>query len=192
MGSQSMIASASVPSAGIRRCTGEAAIAAELREIAAEIPCGQRQMHLEIAAQIIEQGQFLHPDNFGLLVENDELRAQIAQARRPMETAPKDRPILAWCDDECRSDRCGYHTGEGTSLCLYHGHADGLSSAGTGWRIVEWGGAWDDSTWEDPNGGSMPDWWFRAGSEFEEAANPVFWMTLPDVQATPLTGDTGK
>lgn len=102
---------------------------------------------------------------------------------RPMASAPKDRPILAWCDDECHDDRCGCHTSEGTSLCLFHGHAEGLSSTGTGWRVVEWGGAWDDSTWEYPNAGHMPDWWFRIGSEFEEAANPVVWLSLPDMPA---------
>lgn len=60
--------------------SGETQIAAELREIAKETECGQRQMHLEIAAQIVEQGQFLHPDNFGLAIENDELRSQLAEA----------------------------------------------------------------------------------------------------------------
>jgi hypothetical protein len=44
-------------------------------------------------------------------------------------------------------------------------------------QILVWGGAWADS-WED-GGGSLPDWWFRAESEFEEAANPTHWMPLP-------------
>ena len=54
-----------------------------------------------------------------------------------------------------------------------------MGDVGTGYAILEWGGAWDDSTWEYP-GPSMPDWWFRVGSEFEEAANPVYWMPLPE------------
>lgn len=99
---------------------------------------------------------------------------------RPIETAPKDQPILAWCRSECGDDRCGYHTGEGTSLCLYHGHAEGGSNFGDGLCIVEWGGSWDDSTWEYPNAAFMPDWWFRVGSEFEEAANPTHWLPLPE------------
>lgn len=95
-----------------------------------------------------------------------------------MEAAPKDRPILAWCRGDCVDPQCGYFTGEGTTLCLYHGHAEGMSSVGDGPAIIEWGGSWDDSTWEYPNGGWMPDWWFRYGSEFEEAANPVAWMPI--------------
>lgn len=93
---------------------------------------------------------------------------------RDMSRAPKDKPILALCCDECESDVCGYHTGNGTSLCLYHGHAKGLSKVSDGPHVLEWGGSWSD-TWED-GGGYMPDWWFLCGSEFEIAANPIAWM----------------
>ncbi len=95
-----------------------------------------------------------------------------------METAPKDKPILGWCRDECSSDVCGYHTGTGTSLCLYHGHAEGLSHVEDGPHVVVWGGSWADC--EDDGGGWMPDWWFRSDSEFEVAANPIAWAPIPD------------
>lgn len=107
---------------------------------------------------------------------------------QPIETAPKDRPILAYCRSGCSEPRCafsdveyeGLKDGKGSySLCLFHGHAEGMSTCGDGLQIIEWGGSWDDSTWEYP-GGNMPDWWFRAGSEFEESANPTHWMPLPD------------
>lgn len=97
---------------------------------------------------------------------------------QPIETAPKDAPILAWCETDCANAKCAYGGGEGHGLCLYHGHAEGLSFAETGIHIVEWGGAWDDRTHEY-NGGHMPDWWFVRDSEFEKAANPTHWMPLP-------------
>lgn len=93
---------------------------------------------------------------------------------RTIETAPKDKPILAWCNHEADP----YHLDDGT-LTLYGAHAEGLSHAPTGYHIVEWGGGFDDSTWEHPNQGSLPDWWFVAGSEFEQAANPTHWMPIP-------------
>lgn len=94
-----------------------------------------------------------------------------------LAAAPKDRPILAKCSDACGDDRCGYHTGVGTSLCVYHAHAEGLSHVSDGSHVIEWGGGWADSI--EDGGGSLPDWWFRSDSEFEVAANPVAWMDIP-------------
>lgn len=90
-----------------------------------------------------------------------------------METAPKDRPILAYCNHEADT----FHTDDGKHLTLYAAHCEGLSHAPTGFHIVEWGGCWADS--EDDGGGWLPDWWFVVGSEFEQAANPTHWMELP-------------
>jgi hypothetical protein len=93
-----------------------------------------------------------------------------------MDTAPKDgTSILAWCDHE--ADPVVEDEAKGT-LTLYAAHYEGLSHAPTGWHIVTWGGAWDDSTHEY-SGGSLPDWWFVAGTNFEVAANPVAWTPLP-------------
>ena len=94
---------------------------------------------------------------------------------QPVETAPKDRPILAWCDHEADPGS----EDEGRTLTIYAGHSEGLSHAETGYHIIEWGGSWDDSSYENPNAGWMPDWWFVVGSEFEVAANPTHWMELP-------------
>lgn len=76
----------------ITRCSGEQQIANELRLIASETECGQRQMHLEIAAQIVEQGQFLHPSDFVFAIQADAdaaeittLRQQLAEAREALE-----------------------------------------------------------------------------------------------------------
>ena len=101
---------------------------------------------------------------------------------KSMDTAPKDRPILVMCSAECHDVHCGYSDAyvgpdERRTLCLYHGHAEGLSEYGSGPAIVVWGGSWDDNTHEY-QGGYMPDWWFVYKSEFEVAANPVAWYDI--------------
>lgn len=97
---------------------------------------------------------------------------------RPMKSAPKDRPILAWCVSDCCEPPCG----TGSSLCLFHAHAEGLSESELGPHVVVWGGSFDDSTWEYPNGAYLPDWWFRFGSDFEEAANPIAWKPIMEAE----------
>lgn len=100
---------------------------------------------------------------------------------RSMETAPRDgTKILAWCDHEADP----YYEDDGVPdgparLTLYAAHAEGMCHAPTGFHIIEWGGAYDDGTWEYPDQGSLPDWWFVAGSEYEVAANPTRWWPLP-------------
>ena len=92
---------------------------------------------------------------------------------QPIETAPRDgTPILGWCVHAADP----YFAGP-TSLTLYGAHVEGLSHVADGPHVLVWGGGWQDS-WED-GGGNLPDWWFRLGSEFEEAANPTHWQPLP-------------
>jgi len=99
---------------------------------------------------------------------------------RPIESAPQDRPIVGWCVDECSDPDCDYSGGNKGRLCVFHAHAEGLSRCGLGPQVLEWGGAFDDSSWEYPNQAHLPDWWFRKGSEFEVVANPTHWMPLPE------------
>ena len=111
---------------------------------------------------------------------------------RDMATAPKDRPILAWCEKGGTASTCPYcdtyQEGEGDGrLCLYHAHAECLAAAPTGFHILVWGGAFDDSTWEYPNLANLPDWWFVEHSEFEMAANPTLWWELPTMEKEPRT-----
>lgn len=100
----------------------------------------------------------------------------------PIETAPKDRPILGWCVSDCGDSDCarsGNSRDEARNLCLFHGHGEGLLICEPGWHVIVWGGGWNDRTHEY-DGGWMPDWWFRFGSEFEEVCNPTHWAPLPE------------
>ena len=102
----------------------------------------------------------------------------VAGLWQPIETAPKDQPILAWCDHEADPFVVDRDTGR---LTLYAAHGEGFSYAPTGYHILEWGGAFDDTSWEDfHQAAHLPDWWFVAGSEFEVVANPTHWMPLPE------------
>ena len=93
------------------------------------------------------------------------------------EIQEKCIPILAWCDHEADTF---YISEDSKHLTLYAAHGEALSYAPNGWNIIVWGGAFDDSTWEYPIQGSLPDWWFVAGSDFEVVANPVKWCRLPN------------
>ena len=94
----------------------------------------------------------------------------------PMESAPKNRAILGWCQHEADP----YYLEDGKRLTLYGAHAEGVGHAADGPNIIEWGGAFDDSTWEAP-GASLPDWWFVANTDFEVVANPIAWLPIPGV-----------
>lgn len=99
------------------------------------------------------------------------------EALRPIATAPKDRPILAWCDHD---EDAFIDPTDPDRLTLYAAHGEGLSYARTGFHIVEWGGGFADTGEYGEMLAELPDWWFVVGSEFEIAANPTHWTPLPD------------
>lgn len=106
------------------------------------------------------------------------VRGDLAPAwNRDMSAAPKNKPILAWCDHDADSYEIGRTSDGRSKLTIYAAHAEGLGHAGTGYRVIEWGGGWNDCP-EDGAGG-LPDWWFVADSDFEVPANPIAWMPLP-------------
>lgn len=104
--------------------------------------------------------------------EIDRLRRQTEW--QPMDMAPRDgTPILARCDHAADEDY-------GDRLSVYASHAEGTRHVPDGLHVVVWGGGYEDPGDEYGYGSyAMPDWWFRAGSDFEEVANPVAWMPIP-------------
>lgn len=97
---------------------------------------------------------------------------------QPIETAPRDRPILGLCVHKADP----YFNQSVQRLTIYGAFCEGGSHVIDGPHIIEWGGAWDDRSYEEPNAGSLPDWWFRYGSDFEETANPIAWMPIPEYE----------
>ena len=85
-----------------------------------------------------------------------------------MKTAPKNRPIIVFCDHS-RSI-----TTEEGRLSPYEAWCDGL-----GYRkephqcIAVYGGGFYDG--ENDGGAAMPDWWFDANSEMEIPVYPIAW-----------------
>lgn len=92
-----------------------------------------------------------------------------------MTKAPKDIPILVKINSLSELD-CPDCTN--TGLCIYHGHAYDCGQIDADYCVAVWGGGWDDRTYFESNGGSMPDWWFLYDGVFETAVNPVAWKLI--------------
>jgi hypothetical protein len=91
------------------------------------------------------------------------------------ENTPKDRPILGWCVH----DADPYFIDEGKYLTAYGLHCEGIGHVEDGPHVLVWGGECEDyDEWRDRHY-TIPAWWFRFGSEFEEVANPVLWAEVP-------------
>ena len=91
-----------------------------------------------------------------------------------LNAAPKDRPILAICKHDADPYFLDNHR-----LTLYGAHCEGMSHVDDGPNVLVWGGGWDDRSFESPNEGWCPDWWFLRGSEYEVAAFPIAWCEIP-------------
>lgn len=101
---------------------------------------------------------------------------QITMNWRPLSDAPKNRPILAVIQEpEGRIDN--YDADRWPFADLYWAHAGDFPTTPEGYAVIEWGGGFSED--REEGGASLPDWWFRFGSEFEEAAYPVAWMEIP-------------
>lgn len=98
------------------------------------------------------------------------------QGWQPMESAPRDgKTILAWC---VHAADPGFEEG-GDKLTVYSAHVEGLGKhVDDGPHVLEFGGGFDDRTYEEPDAGWLPDWWFLHGSDFEDPAYPVCWMPI--------------
>jgi len=89
---------------------------------------------------------------------------------RPIDSAPKDTPILAWCEHSADP----YWEEDGMTLTTYGAQCEGLTRVSDGINLVIWGGEYDEGE------NYIPAWWFRMDSEFEIVANPTHWMPLPE------------
>lgn len=95
---------------------------------------------------------------------------------QPMASAPRDgKTILAWC---LHAADPGFEKG-GDKLTVYRAHVEGLGRhVEDGPHVLEFGGGFDDRTYEEPDAGWLPDWWFVHGSDFECPAFPVCWQPI--------------
>lgn len=94
----------------------------------------------------------------------------------PMDTAPRNGScILAICEH----DADPYVLDSGKRLTTYGAHCEGMSRVPDGVHVLEWGGEYSENDYEGGISFTIPDWWFRYGSEFEEVANPVAWLPIP-------------
>ena len=96
---------------------------------------------------------------------------------RPIKSAQKDGTrIVGWCVHEADS----YTEDGGSTLTVYGAHCEGLSHVPDGAHILEWGGERSEYDTYTGTGFTIPNFWFRTGSEFEEVASPTHWLPLPD------------
>lgn len=90
----------------------------------------------------------------------------------PMESAPKDKPIVGWCIHSAAP-----YT-EGPTLAMpYYAHLESLASVEDGPHVLEWGGEYEEDD------GRILEWWFLRGADFEIVAYPTHWMPIPQPPA---------
>lgn len=95
---------------------------------------------------------------------------------QPIATAPKDRPILAYCNHEADT----FTEDDGKTLTAYAASCEGLSNAPTGVHLVEWMEGYSEYDGYG-DGFKCPDWWFVSGSDGEVAVNPTHWAEIPEI-----------
>lgn len=129
----------------------------------------------------------LHGDSYAEITfrASPALAPVQAEGWRSMESAPKDTPILGWCVH----DADPYHNPVTGRLTDYGCSAEGLGRVQDGPHVLVWGGG--DSDYDEWSGRYIvwPDWWFRLGSDFEQAANPTHWMPISAPPATSKGAD---
>lgn len=112
-----------------------------------------------------------------LSTAGDEYMKESRDHLRPMEDAPKDKKILAWCEHEQDTYVDTRREPLGKYLTDYGCHCEsGNSHVSDGWHVLEWGGGGVELGEYGVTVASWPDWWFQSGSDFEKPASPVGWL----------------
>lgn len=118
----------------------------------------------------------------------------IPSAWQPIESAPKDVPILVWYDHDADPY---YDPADPVRLTAYACHAEGGDYlGGAGVAIARWCEAYEESNgWESGQYWMMPAVWcaWFDGDNAEHVVNPLYWLPLPDAPAqvdrSPKGGD---
>lgn len=104
---------------------------------------------------------------------------------QPIETAPKDKPILVWFDHDADP-----YQADDEKLTDYACHAEGGDFlSGNGIAIARWCEGWhEDDGWESAN----PPYWMPAmwcawfnGDYADQVVNALFWVPLPPPPENP-------
>lgn len=139
---------------------------------------GHEKPHLGLPKAYTE-GVELRPVHDAAPWDAASLTAPGAASRKPvllpMDTAPKDRPILVLHDHAADPYVADHEKG---SLTLYGAHCEGLRvTPGRSYQIAVWGGGFDDSSHEYA-GAHLPDWWFVNDEDLEQPLFPIGWVDL--------------
>lgn len=132
-------------------------------------------------------GYISTPDFVGIDANLDNVRAAIRGVKEalkphlgggwlPIESAPKDGSQILVKHSHSSDE---YHLGEGR-LTIYGAWCEHLGfETNEGVYIACYGGGYTDG-WDD-GGSTMPDWWFKHDSDFEQPLAPTLWKPLGDL-----------
>ena len=97
---------------------------------------------------------------------------------QPIATAPKDRDILVWYDNDADPFYAAYPPHNLTDYAAWAEGGDFMD--GKGLCIAKWFPSHWESTDEYGSGYWLPAWWFaKENDDYERVCNPTHWMPLP-------------
>lgn len=96
--------------------------------------------------------------------------------RTDLENAPRDKPILGWCEHEADPGHpYDYHL-----LSDYAANADALGHVEDGPHVLEWAPQVWENTDEYGSGYWIPGWWALSGSDGERFGFPIAWAEITE------------
>jgi hypothetical protein len=67
-------------------------------------------------------------------------------------------------------------------LTTYMAHAEMFGHVEDGEHVLEWGGEYSDHDEYSGCSWTLPNWWFRTDTDFEQAAFPTHFVLLPETE----------